>query len=291
MPSPKTTVLIDWIAATLKQEYKSYAALIDRMAGVFPIPRDTWVVRSKSMNGYELAIVEPMGIIVLSSGAQGMGTHIILSGSTLNNLAEFGYSRDSVLETITRIGGVVKRIDLAIDAKGTLITPDEIYGALETRNASTKFRNYQIMKGNTGGTTLYLGSMKSEKFWRFYDKGAEQGLKNAFWIRFEVQLTGKLAGRVVEAIKHNGVDAVVKSLLRDAIEYDDSSFQEIVNSESAPIEPSARKVTNTKAWLNTAVARTLARVAHEEPAFIDEFWESVTREIAELKAELDKKVK
>lgn len=270
----KTAVLIDWLSGTIPKQFTSFAGLVDRLCGIFPTPANSWVF-TKPLHGYRLAVQENMGILAMSAGGERMGTHLVLSGGTLNELDSIGFSRMQALETMNRIGARISRLDLALDAKMASITPDNLYGALETGNATTKLRNYRIMKGSDGGSTLYLGAPTSEKMFRIYDKGVEQGAPDAQWIRIEAQLKGSIAQRAAKAVLSNGIESVTKGFIADAINYSDDTWEAIVTGEITGIEKSERKLTNTKEWLETVVASALGEILRKEPGYGEIFWQKV----------------
>lgn len=83
----------------------------------------------------------------------------------------------------------VTRIDLAV-TQSLLIEIEEVprryYEALDERDKVK--RNYSLIQNTKMGQTLYVGSRRSEKFGRLYDKGVESGQAlPGFRYRWEVE--------------------------------------------------------------------------------------------------------
>lgn len=277
----KKTALIDWIAATIPTRFETPQTLANYLEGIFPTPSDTYIL-SKPLHGYKVAIIEPLGIMCMTAGTEKMGAHVVLSGSTLNNLSSAGFPREKALENLINIGSRFSRIDLAIDVRDGHIKPKQLYAALEQGSATTKARNYRIIEdGRLGGQTLYLGSPTSEKMIRMYDKAAEQR-QSGDWLRVESQLTGSLADRAAKAVLAHGIGAVATGVIDDFVQWDERGWNEIISGEIAGIESSTRKITNTKRWLLDIVSKSIADVTMTDSDFPQELWERVTEELRRM---------
>jgi len=270
----KTTVLIDWIAATLPVTFSHPLSMAQRMSGLFPTPTDTWAL-SKPMHGYKVAIIEPFGILCMSHGSEKMGTHVILSGSTLNKLADAGFPRDVAIENLIGASARFSRIDLALDAKNTSFQVKPFYEGLIDGSFKSTARNFRLITNATNGATLYLGSPTSEKMIRIYDKANEQGVTDYTWVRIEAQLSGTLANNAARAIAQQGLEGLTKGVISQMIPEPDIWLQGILEQATEGLEPSGRKLTNRAKWLLEVCAPALAEAGLVDRAIIAEFWEKV----------------
>lgn len=275
--------LIDWIAATIPRQFQNAYTAARYAEGLFPTPHDTYVL-TKPLHGYRVAIVEPYGIMLMTGASEKMGTHVILSGSTLNKLHEDGFTRIDALKNLITAGASLSRFDVALDVHEGSVRPQDLYHALKNGRATSKARNYRLMEGSDGGSTVYLGSPQSEKMMRMYDKGVESGNPLMNWKRIELQLAGGLANRAAKAVIENGVGAVVTRLITDMISWDIGDWKSIVTGEIADIVASSRKLTNTKKWLLDVVAGVVAEMSLTDNQFPTEFWERVASEIEQRQA-------
>jgi len=118
-------------------------------------------------------------------------------------------------ELIKRIlsdGGNISRCDLAIDVKDKM-TFSPILKAVRAGLVVSKSRNVKIVEkfeNSAGslhpkGATVYIGSGKSSKFLRIYDKAAEQKVSGD-WIRWEMQLRDDQAKNYLKAFVGVGAD-------------------------------------------------------------------------------------
>lgn len=269
--------LIDWIAATIPRQFQNAYTAARYAEGLFPTPHETYVL-TKPLHGYRVAIVEPYGIMLMTGASEKMGTHVILTGSTLNKLHEDGFTRIDALKNLLASGASLSRFDVALDVHNGRVSPKDLYGALENGLAQTKARNYRFMQGSDKGSTLYIGSPQSEKMMRMYDKGVESGNPLLDWKRIELQLSGSLANRAAKAVIDNGVGNVVTTLVRDMVTWKVPIWQEILQGEIADIAASSRKLTNTKKWLLDVVAGVVAEMSLTDDDFTMEFWERVAVE-------------
>lgn len=100
---------------------------------------------------------------------------------------------EDVAERIPDIGTFkCTRLDLCIDVP-TSIPVEDWY-------LSQKSKGPKIHSTNINNETLYIGSRKSMRFWRIYNKALEQGLDGDLF-RIEVELKGVRANQVKHCIR------------------------------------------------------------------------------------------
>ena len=97
------------------------------------------------------------------------------------------------------MGTSLSRVDACVDVYGTEVVPKikeaishlNEYGMLKPSGDSVRGR------GLNRGWTEYIGSRKSERFVRVYDKGAKENSEPNYWLRYEAVLKGRHAAACV----------------------------------------------------------------------------------------------
>lgn len=222
------TVSIDWLSFTVT-DLNSVGAVIEFMGFDSGCFRDM----PNGANGYK-RMKKYDNINILYDGANGMGIHVNVSGSSVNTLLEsfketlsvvtpFGKAYDLWDETVTtrflqevlKIGHFT-RIDLAIDdIGGNYYTLAELSEKLEEGLVISRWRTYRslvesgIFGNDKVGHTIYFGSSQSDIMMRVYDKQLEQnkGLEpdsdryiDTAWVRWELELHKKRADKFVDVL-------------------------------------------------------------------------------------------
>lgn len=206
-------------------------------------------------------------IAILYDGAEDMGIHVCISGSSVSLLLDafkekfkidtpFGIGYDLQENILTAFCAEVleighfTRLDIAIDDIGqNYYSPDEVFLLYNENKIATKFRRMRrtdevCAPGKWSGYTVYFGSRKSLIMLRIYDKQLErnQGLSpdhenyiHEKWIRWEMELTDERAEELAhklaagEVLGHIGV-AVLAYYFR-IIKLDDSNRSRCSNDE------------------------------------------------------------
>ncbi len=107
----------------------------------------------------------------------------------------------------------VTRIDLAItQCLGFDIpsVPKRYYDTLTAEDLAA--RNYALIQNSKMGQTLYVGSRKSEKFGRLYDKGVEEksapaGLKYRWEVEYKKPTSGEVA-KALDAVRSREAETI-----------------------------------------------------------------------------------
>jgi hypothetical protein len=138
-----------------------------------------------------------------------------LQKGDLNRLCRLTSSRANELWS-TLIGMRATRLDIALDVltKGTLGEDLQCW-SLVSKRASTFIGTHE--RGAAKGFTLYVGSRRSERFLRIYDKSSEANLETPNVVRFELELKGSLARRVFTMIAEYGLSSPMQHLFRDEV--------------------------------------------------------------------------
>lgn len=213
------TVSIDWIAFT-----STLINSVSEMIAFLGYPESSFLQLSKGANGYKkMHRLDSFPITILSDGNEGMGIHVVISGSAIPDLlmhfkntitldTPFGdeavclsdFDNSIIIEFLqqVRLIGWLTRFDLAVDDHGAnYFTVGDVRGFLNRQDVVSKFRTYRDVYESTftnesTGHTIYFGSRQSEVMLRVYDKQLQQNQKaatpedliNEPWIRWEIEL-------------------------------------------------------------------------------------------------------
>lgn len=238
--------LVDWLSFTIQDTQKYSVENI--ISDLLKIDKDKFTDLKKGHHGY-LSQKAYDNIRIYSNGLEGMGIHVQMSGSGCR-LFEGTYpgTWKDFFREIKNYGGKPSRLDMAIDDKKGYLDLDLMIEKLNKREIVTKFTKYRkISDGDFDyakeGKTLYLGSMKSDIFFRIYDKSYEQmqkGMdstknefeKNAFyevgmnshWVRFELQMRNEIACNMFEQIVNSECENLftyVAGVIKDKVRFVD----------------------------------------------------------------------
>lgn len=250
---------IDWLSGTFKG---GLTDLEVRKATSFGFPLKTWS-QSQPRFGYSMAFTHPFGHYVMSNFSRAeMGVHLAFGGRALRSLSEGGIEAVSLLDWMLKEGGKVTRLDLAIDVFDTPIDPIALAQSERVKEAPGSARKWSFVKGDDGGCTAYIGSRKSERFLRIYDKAAEQKLEGKNWTRFELELKSDAARAAALQMgyltdKERGL--YIQGLIKAMFNPNDPIFQEIMTSDPVILKTVKDTEDNTLDWLLNTVAKTIAK--------------------------------
>lgn len=142
--------------------------------------------------------------------------HNFTNGYIVQAVSKFA---DDLFSTFYSPISKVTRIDLAVTME--LENPDEKMAERHYNKlvkTGLKSSNNRIMTSNKGGSTLYVGSAKSDRFGRLYDKGLQSGTAEGgkLW-RYEVVIRKPKASPLAKAIAETMRDQSFTDNTRDMI--------------------------------------------------------------------------
>lgn len=150
----------------------------------------------------------------------------------------------------------VTRLDFAIDVVDGF-SPQEFQDRFERGEIQSSAKKITVIEsreeGSSLGKTVYLGSRKSERFLRVYDKGLETG-KGGSWTRIEIELKQGVATAVARAMVREGIRSVgcaVVSRFANAPAW--KQWQDALSTQSDVDITIGRKETNHEKWLREVV--------------------------------------
>lgn len=250
---------IDWLSMTFKGGLKDKDV---RKAMSLGYPSRAWTEVPPKF-GYSYCLQHPLGHLVFANhNRPEMGVHLVIGGRALKALEDGGLSATEMLYWSMKEGARITRIDLAIDVMGQHIDIPGLVSCPRVKDAPGTARKWSSIVGSDGGITAYIGSRKSDKFLRVYDKAAEQGMTGALWTRFEIELKGDAARAAALQMAHL-TDAekplFIQGLIKDLFNPDDPIYQEAMKGEAVRLTTSKDVNDNTIEWILNQVAKSMAR--------------------------------
>lgn len=202
------TVCVDWLSFTLTSSIEPTDAF-----SLLGYSKDNFYELPSGRYGYKKCYKHlTHNVHVLYDGNDGMGVHVDVSGSAIDEVlhsyhdkhcvqtpfgvayesssGEFDPEKDDMGSTVLAdllsdvlSVGKITRLDLAVDDMDAFyFTMNDLQNLFESGSCSTRFKGFRQDKetsfsGKVTGNTFYLGSRKSECMVRIYDKQLEQNKK------------------------------------------------------------------------------------------------------------------
>lgn len=255
---------IDWLSITFPTDtnLQSIFSTLD------------WRYIGKGKHGYKFAYRDQITGAIYQEGGNvdDMGVHLTLSGDCLNMLrSERGGQDDSLAVLVTSQSGYASRIDLTLNIHEGQLTPRKLYNAYKAGNLTAKTKRGRFIEGINGdvsGDTLYLGSPKSDRQFRGYNKAAELGVvDDGAWLRLELELRNLRAQGALASCADNGVPATVSGHMAQFLQFDNAEFRQALSGPTVEPRDIPRKQTNRQRWLLGQVAQALAKECIEDYSF------------------------
>lgn len=279
---------IDWISATFA-DHDAYK--FARMLGY-----ETWAksVPATPPRGYNRCVeLETGARIAWSESRTDMGTHIVLSGSTLSAYRDKNLDGLQLLKIIRENNGRTSRVDLAIDVKN---------GGLKLTDFSRDTRILMKSRGRqpklwpTGtqedGWTVYVGNRESDKFFRIYDKAKERGNFEDDYVRFELECKGEIGHAVGWEFALFDVQAaygMASRLILDFVDFNVEVWRQALSSATIEkLEVPKNDKRDTLGWLIKSCVPALAKeiAKHPNDGILDAFVNELELKLREYNIEL-----
>lgn len=267
----KSNFVIDWLSVThrtnpdgeriTEEESLAYANATAVLAGLRSH-------RTKAHSGYNNAILYENGALVQwHPNRPEMGTNYLYTGKVLATYQAYDLLRNHV-----RGGGKVRRLDISIDTNAPLDIW-QLFAQAKKEKMVTRSRTIpRYIEEN--GATMYIGAKTSEEMVRIYDKRAEQGQPDDApnWYRIELKIVDDKAVNAAHVLLNEGI-SVISRLIRGYVDFPSSTVWRLVfdNVEGTVLSAGERKLSDTKAWLLTTVANSLAKITKDDPQFEADF--------------------
>lgn len=282
----KTAKGIDWLSITIpgNRKWKNF------------IPLAEWELEGKGRHGYGQRWRDKRtgATIETASTRDEMGTHITLSGDVLRAMrADLGATDETIIERVREFDGKCSRVDVNIDIHGGKLTPKALSDDLKHGCAKIPARKWRFIAGHDGdieGDAVDTGSPKSDVRFRFYDKTAEQCIKDGeAWVRLELQLRRAYAKACMAKLSAGSVAPVVAGYIGNYLAWANEEYLEALSMEASDVPEIERKEGNRKRWLLGQVAHALASELAIDPYFREKFDASVNEHLRVIVAKRNKK--
>jgi len=283
----ETGFALDWLSFTAKGISDQAAS----KALAFGLPHKAWT-DVNAVHGYKLARQHPFGHIVMSHpGRPEMGVHVMMTGQAMSKLNANGYDTVSLIPWCLEQQARITRLDLAIDVHDEPVDIIGLTRCKQVKGEEGSAKKWNLITGSDNGVTLYIGSRKSEKFMRIYNKAAEMSLEGVMWSRFELEVKQDTCATIAAAIvtlQSGEIPHYVKGLMRGLFNPADTLYQQIMDVPSIHVGSTKDTSDNTLKWLYDSVAKTLAKQMqlHSDVNVFEEFVRSVHANIKALGGEL-----
>jgi len=264
-PSPnlETGLSIDWLAFTIKrtggQNAFNFVAAFDDLG----IRKEV-----KSMHGYNRAYRWSFGALMLWHDSKAtMGVHFILSGSCLRFLHNAGLDGLFLIKRCTSSFAKVTMIHIAMDVINGNFTPNDMYLMMKAKQYNGTAHTGSRIENLYGGETCYVGSWHSLRFYRFYDKAAEQMIEGFNWKRIELVLKSDYAQEF--AYRFAGDETISKAVeifkgtVRKMADFNNSDWIAALTGETDTLKLPQHKERKTREWLLAQVVPAMARYVFE----------------------------
>lgn len=225
----ENSYLIDWLSFTVRVGNPLEA--IERVG----LGKVDFVATDSGRYGYDRAYTLDGIINVFYSDIRSdMGVHIEMTGQGVRKFESIMEAEGLTwFDVFSHLQSFVSfsRIDLALDEFEGLISFDDVIGKIERGEHVGRCRAFKVIAGrdsdgNHTGTTIYMGSNKSDVMLRVYEKNYERQQKgyevNAeIWNRWELVLRHEKANSFVLELLGNGYNfgELFKGVLSDLIRF------------------------------------------------------------------------
>jgi hypothetical protein len=196
---------------------------------------------------------------------QEQGISVQLTGQELQEYRQAGASEQDMMLHVLEIGGHCTTIHACINVHDMGADVDDLIAEHNAGTLRTKARNIGVYSSQTKvggkwqtGDTLYVGSAKSERQIRVYNKAAEQGIE-ADWARLEIVWRGPYAKAAHSGMVAVGIASVVRTEIGTQLGSDVEWYAAALTGEVAPAIVVPRKESATLKWLKKTVLPALVK--------------------------------
>lgn len=254
------SISLDWLSFTIK-DLENGRDLLRNFA-----TNQDWVSIAP-LHSYSIGHRSKEGVVRFSNPQRPeMGVHIEFSGSALRTYRANGGDVEALVVELVAARAKATRIDLAKDAQGEAIGLVGIMDSALKGDFTGTVRDISERKAIDGGHTIYIGSYKSDRFSRIYDKAVEQGVVGD-WKRYEIVCKADYAKRLLRVLaQHVGCwDSVFHSMARQMFNVSTGNYQKFLNEQSEIGLPQMEKMTDREKWISEQVTHALIEHLHEKP--------------------------
>ena len=255
---PRITHSLDFLTYTVPYGI-GYEKAFPAHEALFP----TGEVRS-NISGYDHRLVLTHGSV---SWHPRFPQHKIcarFTGRDLWALRQAGLTPLDLLTFLLEHGGTITRMDFAVDYRGPSSPRDLRRASQEGRlktpaKKGAQWESFDLGDGErTGNGTIYIGSNKSGRQLRCYDKAAQLNEPGPC-TRIELVTREPYGNKLAKAMVKSDLAEAGKQAIRDYVTCDIDWFNQAVNGPSVYIETAPRQAHDTKGWLLGDVLKSFVR--------------------------------
>jgi len=260
---PTITIHLDWVRYS--------APWIDTLTELENLSRVRWEGELFQFTGetidigqgYNRGLRMLAGAVFWHSDRPEQGIGVQLSGEDLADMRRVGLDEIELLHFITSIGGHCTTVHACINVHDAGADVADLIAEHAAGQLRTSARNIGVYSSKTKvkgkwqtGDTVYVGSAKSERQIRVYNKAAERGI-DGDWVRLEIVWRGPYAKAAHAAMERDGVAPVVRTAIGDQLGSSASWYALAISGEVAPAFVIPRKESARLRWLKSVVAPAL----------------------------------
>lgn len=225
----ENSYLIDWLSFTVKLGDPLEVIEKVGLSGL-----DFQLVESARYGYNRNYTVDGLINVMFSDKRSDMGVHVEMTGQGVRKYETLmevsGFTWWQVFEYLRSFVNF-SRIDLALDEYEGLVDFNDIIGKINRGEHVGRCRTFKVIAGRNSkgehiGTTIYMGSNKSDIMLRVYEKNYERQQKgyevdSDIWNRWELVLKHEKANDFVTQLVENGCSygGLFKSILADLIRF------------------------------------------------------------------------
>lgn len=243
----KSTGHIDWLSVTFPADLNEQ--ILEAYVGHFK------TIGSGS-HGYARRAQSNTGAILLADGETRQGKSLTLSGQVLEILRSTVETDAPLLDLVNLHKGRASRIDLALNILEGATTPALLWQDYQAGLVRTKARgNKALSTAESGVEGFYIGSLKSDKFLRVYDKALENRLQGKNWTRLELVCRKLVARSYVQAMcNQKSLRPFINKAIAEFADFAASDdFREATSQEDADLPILGRKEPKFWRWMSSQV--------------------------------------
>lgn len=219
-------------------------------------------IHAREREGEDIRSWQGLGYTGLGAGGISWGTR-----EDTDIVRASGMWAEHMFDVLRSYRGNCTRIDLQVTVE--LETPKRgvastWYSRLILRGTSSPARSTSLIVNSRGGETLYIGSRKSDKFGRLYDKGAEARTADPGQIyRYEVEFKGDAAPIIYRSLTASKARPILVAATVERF-FEERGVKVPWRSATDPIEVLVSKhptsVDSSLSWLRNQVRGTVQRL-------------------------------
>lgn len=282
---PHTEISIDWLSLTSHDDTQDNLFSVRMVETLDEVSKR---VKFKALSGYTEALRWECGAIAMrNENRPEMGVHFIFSGDALRNMTALGYDALFIMTRAAQAGCKFTIIHLAMDVFNYGYSPAQLSDDFYQNRYKGRSRNGSQASEKGRGYTAYVGSWNSDRFFRYYDKAAEQNTTGD-WKRLELILKDNYARAFAWELGRDAslpnIERVLKGTVKTMANFHDQRWQDFMSGESSKLAAPKTKKNSTRNWLLTQVVSAMARYMVEtgDVGIVDDMGAELTAKYDEL---------